>query len=79
MSDISIIEHFCFSYRELAASVILIHWLRMYQKGICDVKCDHDHLGAFLEEMQRDDIRNILVSEKTNSNEEEPDTEDTHF
>ncbi|XP_053391590.1 uncharacterized protein LOC123563762 [Mercenaria mercenaria] len=81
-SDITIIEHFCYTYRSLAANVVLTHWMlterhHMLEHGqsTSNPPCNWDSLVQFLDAHGRDDITVILRSTRENEHVEEI----THF
>ncbi|KAH3862128.1 uncharacterized protein LOC127866169 [Dreissena polymorpha] len=78
ISDISIIEHFCYTYRELAAKVIIAYWMR--QSGChgqvnCPTFC-RDSLSEFLQQYDRQDVLTVL---RTSHGELNMEDQVTHF
>lgn len=83
-SDITIIEHFCYTYRTLAAHVVLTHWilrerhhLLEHGQSTSNPLCTWDNLVQFLDAHGRDDVTVMLRSRYYNENEHVE--ESTHF
>ena len=64
--DVSIIEHYCYTYRELATRVVLYHWLREDQQGKQSKSSSYENLHSFIESIDRRDIKDIMDSRNTN-------------
>lgn len=65
-SNINVIEHFCYTYRELAAHVVFTHWMLQDHNGKSSIHCSHDSLARFIEDIDRVDILNIVKSQNVN-------------
>jgi len=68
--DLSIIEHFCYTYRELAAKVVLAYWLQTSEQGEVTMSCNRDNLAVFLTRCDRDDVMNVMRRADCNIEEE---------
>jgi hypothetical protein len=87
-SDVSIIEHFCYTYRYLAAKVVFIQWMVRHRKTIAGKQpdllcppCNHDILLQFLDSHDRDDIAMVMRNNKENNDTQlaKEILESTHF
>lgn len=66
--EVSIIEHFVYTYRVLAAKVVLVHWVLSYSVGKIPLECNFENLELFLEEHGREDVLRILRTDRCNEN-----------
>ncbi|KAL4239877.1 hypothetical protein ACF0H5_000677 [Mactra antiquata] len=58
--DISIIEHFCYTYRKLSTNVVLVHWLFKTNKHDDILPCNRDSLLYFVKENNRRDVLGLI-------------------
>ena len=71
-TEVSIIEHFCYTYRVLATKVVLCHWMmNMPQES------NFNSLANFLVNCERYDVLSVIQT--TNVNTDFDVTETTHF
>lgn len=69
--DIAVIEHFCYTYKHLAAEIVLAHWVMQQKRGkSLNKQCTRDNLLLFLEDMGRDDILNHIKASSRRENEQ---------
>lgn len=69
--DITVIEHFCYTYRLLAAEIVLSHWVLQEKRGkLLNRRCTRHNLLAYLEDMGREDILRYIKSSSRRENEQ---------
>ena len=69
--DISVIEHFCYTYKHLAAEIVLSHWVMQEKRGkLLNKHCNRANLLMFLDEMGRDDILSHIKASSRRENEQ---------
>ena len=65
------IEHFCYTYKHLAAEVVLSHWVMQQKRGkLLNKQCTRENLFSFLEDMGREDILNHIRASGRRENEQ---------
>lgn len=75
--DIAVIEHFCYTYKHLAAEIVLSHWVMQQKRGkSMNRQCTRDNLLSYLEEMGRDDILKYIKVSSRRQNEQIQTDED---
>ncbi|KAK3594234.1 hypothetical protein CHS0354_027349 [Potamilus streckersoni] len=73
--DIGIIEHFCYSYRELASFVLLTHWALLSERQPqFKPACNRENFIQMIQEMDRKDVLRIM-RDSSIANEVEDDYE----
>ncbi|WAQ96616.1 hypothetical protein MAR_029306, partial [Mya arenaria] len=65
--DTSIIEHFCFTYRELAAKVVFAHWMReSHRPDYVSIPCCWESLATFAGQHDREDVLKVIRQTEVN-------------
>ena len=65
------IEHFCYTYKHLAAEIVLAHWVMQEKRGkLLNKHCTRENLLMFLQDMGRDDILSHIKASSRRENEQ---------